>query len=339
MAVDAARVLATFAIVWVHVAETQGLSYGAAALGRFGTSFYVIVAALFAVRAVVTTHGQKFSVEIYKKTQRLLRPFVVWSLLYALLYGVPLVLAGESLKDLTIWWGPFAGTAAHLWFLPFVFFWSVIAVITVPRLLRLSIRSLVVFGGGACVSAYYYCYSHLFFIVDRPSLWALHLHRLDRWIDEAPLFISAVVVCATFYRLREEQRATIRRHVTGIAILSAVLFVGSQGLYASYVDAIRSATQTEGRFVGNVAGAALLLGFLAKSQSPPARWLSPLGRYTYVAFLGHMLVLEVIGPASKHWEGYGTVWFGFLSALGVFGASILLSALIAKTRFLAWLRA
>src|SRR5688572_5173831 len=38
---DAGRVLATYGVMWTHVAEMQGHPPAWAALGRFGTSFYV----------------------------------------------------------------------------------------------------------------------------------------------------------------------------------------------------------------------------------------------------------------------------------------------------------
>src|SRR5688572_11145214 len=44
LALDAARVLATFGVMWTHVAEVQGHGGAWAALGRFGTSFHILAA-------------------------------------------------------------------------------------------------------------------------------------------------------------------------------------------------------------------------------------------------------------------------------------------------------
>src|SRR5690606_35965581 len=81
---DAARVLATFGIVWTHVAEGQGQSYGWTALGRFGTSFYIIVAAIFVVRGAERSVPRPFLGEVRERGRRLLKPYVVWSVVYGL---------------------------------------------------------------------------------------------------------------------------------------------------------------------------------------------------------------------------------------------------------------
>lgn len=339
MSIDAGRVLATFAIVWVHASEAQGLSFAASALGRFGTSFYVIVAAFFASRSIVLSPHKSFTAELYKKTQRLLRPYLIWSLVYAVLYTGLTLNAGASLKGLTQWWGPFAGTAVHLWFLPFVFVWSVVALVLVPLALKFEARTVLILGGVVSCALYYYCYRHLFFSVDRAWLWSVSLHRLDRWIVEVPLFFSALTCSVYFYKLTLSQRERLQRRQNYIAVVAGAVFVGSELLYATHVDAIRSATMTEGRFMGNFAGAAILAGFLAKNQSRIVTFLSPLGRYTYVAFLGHIVVLELTSGLLKSIPGYGTLWFCLASSLGIFGASLGLSFLIARVRFLSFLRA
>ena len=339
MAIDASRVIATFAIVWVHVAESQGLSYGPTSLGRFGTSFYVLVAAFFAVRAVVRAPGQRLSSELLKRTHRLLKPFVTWSLVYALLYGTRAYCDGTSFAGLIHWWGPLAGTAVHLWCLPFVFFWSVLTIGVAPFLFKLKPPHLLIIGSLASALIYWFCYRWLFFAVDRPTLWSLHLHRLDRWIVEIPLFVTAVLLSVAAFGLDDRARRRLVHRQNLIAIAAFVVFLAGETVYFTQIDLIRSATHTEGRFMANICGAALLIGFLAKGRSSLVRAFAPFGRYTYIAFLAHIVVLEAIRAPVKNFPGYATVSFAFATTLFVFSGSIAASFAIQRLRFLRWLRA
>ena len=121
---DAARLLATFGIAWTHVCDAHGLDASIGTLGRFGTSYYILAAALFTVRSQQRAVPRKFSDDALQKAQRLLVPFAVWSGVYFVYYYLNSLATGESFESLTRWWGPTAGTALHLWFLPFIFVWG-----------------------------------------------------------------------------------------------------------------------------------------------------------------------------------------------------------------------
>lgn len=337
-AIDAARLLATFGIVWTHITEGQGQTAELATLGRFGTSFYVIAAALFAVQTSIRTPNRPFFSELKRKAHRLLWPFVLWSLIYACYYSYRDFRDQATWEELTFWWGPVAGTAVHLWFLPFVFFWSLLASLITPLLLRRSALSILTFGGLIAALSYWYCYAHLFLTVDRPWLWSMHLHRLDRWIVEIPPFIAAVVGSLAYYRLAEEQRLSITRHFKTIAIVSALSFVGVQVIYWVMLEEISNATLSEGRFVANVAGLAILCTFLALARTPFVQRLAPLGRYTYLAFLCHMLLIEMLREPFSALPGYGSVIFSLFTSVLVLAGSLLVSYTIRKTPALKWLR-
>src|SRR5690606_31880756 len=103
-------------------------------------------------------------------------------------------------EELTHWWGPVAGTAVHLWFLPFIFFWGVIASWLTPRLNRLPLLAATVGGALSCIGIYWFCYRWLHFSLSRYWLWDYHLHRLDRWIVEVPPFMAATWGAILFYR-------------------------------------------------------------------------------------------------------------------------------------------
>ncbi len=339
VSIDAARVLATFAIVWVHVAESHGQNFAWTSLGRFGTSYYVIVAALFAVRAVVRAPEQKFSADLRRRTQRLLWPFFIWSAVYGAYYCERGYRLDYTWAGLTQWWGPVAGTAVHLWFLPFAFVWGLFAVWFVPYLKRFSRNQIL--WGGSILSAllYYYCYRRLFFQLDRPWLWSWHLHRLDRWIVEVPLFITALFGSVYFYRMDQRSVRWLKEQRVILGTLALGSFVLVQALYAIKIEFIREFSDTGGRFMANIAGISLLMFSLAFNESQLVKKIAPLGRYTYLAFLSHMLVIEFFRAPSKNWLGYESLPFSLVEALLVFCVSMALSWLIQRVRFLSWLRA
>jgi peptidoglycan/LPS O-acetylase OafA/YrhL len=164
------------------------------------------------------------------------------------------------------------------------------------------------------------------------------LHRLDRWIDEAPLYVSAILLGTIFYRLAPQVHARIRRHNVAVALVSVVLFLITQILYSIYVHIIRQQTGTDGRFMANIAGLALLCGSAAMSESKLIRNLAPIGRFTYVTFLVHMLVLELLRAPMKSLPGYGQVPTALFGTVLVFAVSLGVSWLVARFRLFAWLR-
>lgn len=338
LGLDAARVVATFAIVWTHVAEGQGHSHGWTALGRFGTSFYIIVAALFVVRSAYRAAPRSFIEEIELRAVRLLKPFVVWSIVYALYYGWRELSRGASFEDLTRWWGPVAGTAIHLWFLPFVFFWGALAAWVTPRINKLPLFWLTAGGLLISIGVYWLCYKWLFFAVNRFWLWDYHLHRLDRWIDEAPPFVAATWGALLYHRSSRQTQDFFGRQLIPLAVIGFLGFIIAQFLYANQIDAIRRSTHTEGRFMGNIAALFLLGAFLAMDGRALVRKLAPLGRLTYLAFLAHMLVIELFRGPVKFLPGYGTLWFSLLTSIVVFTLSLLLSHIIQRNKPLAFLR-
>lgn len=337
-ALDAARVVATLGIIWTHVAEAQGLSLSAGALGRFGTSFYIIAAALFIVRSCKRTVQRPWLEDTKRRAQRLLLPYLTWSLIYGVLYAQGGRRLGQSWESITFWWGPVAGTALHLWFLPFIFFWGAVGTWLTPRLFRVPKVWLFAAGPVLCLALYWLAYRHIFFAVDRYWLWEYHLHRLDRWIDEVPVFVAAVIGGVTFFRLPTRAHRWMQAHLAWLVLIGAATFLVSQILYGQHVDYIKDLTHTEGRFVANVAGLGLLVAFLGASK---ARWLArlaPLGRYTYLAFLSHMLVLEAVRVPLQSIPAQGSALTAVVSTAVVFGLSLALSRVIAGTRWLSWLR-
>jgi peptidoglycan/LPS O-acetylase OafA/YrhL len=107
--VDYCRLLAAFGILWFHT-ETTGYR-----IGYVAVPFFLVLLSLPSRSGLADRAG------------RLLWPFVIWSVIYALARIAPALHSGG---DLFGWWKPsmiFTGTSTHLWFLPFAFLVAAVA--------------------------------------------------------------------------------------------------------------------------------------------------------------------------------------------------------------------
>jgi hypothetical protein len=343
---DAGRVLATYGVMWTHVAEMQDQAPAVAALGRFGTSFYVAAAVFFAARTATKRHPPSFSAALRQRVRRLLVPFALWSAIYAVFYYIVTRPSGMTLVELAKWWGPFAGTARHLWFLPFAAFAGTIAFWLVPRLLRYSPKQLAWGTAIAALVTYWLFYRVVFFAMDR--LWAIdwHLHRLDRWIEEVPLMVASIFGSALFIRLctpaagapevtRDSPPA--RGAAPRLAVAMLVCFVALEIFYLKGFTFIDLVTHSEGRFVANLAGLMLLGAMLSIGQRPWLDAIAPLGRLTYFAFLSHLVVLDMANATLAQLPGHGTLGFAISSTLLLLAVSVAIGAVVKRTPALKWL--
>jgi len=343
---DAGRVLATYGVMWTHVAEMQGHSPSWAALGRFGTSFYVAAAVFFAARSATKPSPPRFEQALRQRLQRLLVPFLLWSLIYAVFYYIVTRPTGMSLGELAKWWGPFAGTARHLWFLPFAAFAGTVTFWVMPKLVRLSMRRLAWTGALVALGTYWLFYRIVFFAMDR--IWAIdaHLHRLDRWIEEVPLMVASIFASALFIKGSASTESgapaagdspPARAATPRLAWALAVLFVALEVFYQRGFAFIDLVTHSEGRFVANLAGLALLGTFLFASARRWVLTVAPLGRLTYFAFLSHVLLLDIANSFLAQLPGHGTLGFAIVCTLLLMAVCVLLGALARRTSALRWL--
>lgn len=348
--------------MWTHVVEVQGHGGAWAALGRFGTSFYILAAVFLSTQSTLKRPNEPFLLASRKRAKRLLIPFALWSAIYAAYYAAVALPLGASLSELTTWWGPFAGTARHLWFLPFAFTAGTIASIVAPRLMTLSTRTLIATALAASALFYWFCYRIAFFALDR--YWAIswRLHRMDRWIEEIPLMVVAIFATALYVRLAgsrsrgelaggELHRAWSHPPLSSQALsalptapssgrLGAVLilaFLALQAIYLEGYEFFQLVSKTEGRFVANAAGISLLGSFLAMGPRPWMRALAPLGRLTYFAFLAHVLFIDLFNGEMTRLPGYGTLAITLLSTMILFVVTVLLGAVARKYKALRWL--
>lgn len=323
--VDAARLFATLGVIFVHLVEAQGHSAGIAALGRFGTSFYIVALVLFATRSALHHPERLAGEDLRFRALRLLRPFVVWSLIFGLYHGYHAWQRGHSFAALSTWWGPFAGTSPHLWFLPFAFTTGFFTFWCVRQLNRLPTYLLIPTCLAGAVGAYALFQGWLFHILSRPWLHRYHLHRFDRWLEELPLvFLSLAVILCGHRLLREFPRLlNLRRYA---AVLGLLTFLGLETAYWALLHDVTQFSGSEYRALAHGAGLAWFLSFVCWGDSPWIRRLRGSARHTYFAFLAHVLVLHWTGRLWVQMPGYGTLTLSLVATLVVF----LLCSLVAE---------
>lgn len=323
--IDEARVLATWGVVWVHVVEMQGHSAGTAALGRFGTSFYVAALTVLAARGALSHPERTPSGEFLRATKRLLRPLLLWSLIYGAYYGYYAYLQRNSFEELVRWWGPFAGTARHLWFLPFAAAMGPTVVGLVQHLRGWSERRLAWATAISGVGGYLLCYGVLFFVIPREFIVDSHLFRLDRWIEEIPLVL--LVLGLTLWRAKKPPlRPSIARALALLGAFAVVEFGYLRG--ARWI--VDTFHHVDSRYVSHAAGLALLGAFLVMPRSGLTRLLARLRKETYFVFLSHLLALECLAGWLWNQPGFGTVPFAIATTFGIFAVSAALGSVVRR---------
>lgn len=334
---DAARVLATFGIVWVHTAEIQGQDPSLTTLGRFGTSFYILAAIFFSARSHITRPGTSTWEIARRRGRRLLIPYLLWCAIYAAFYFATMYPQGYSVQEITRYWGPFFGTAPHLWFLPFAFLAGILASLLVPRLLRLPGPVLLTLAPLLTGALYVYVYGWGYAALDLRALSAAGIQRVDRWTEEAPLVLGAIFGVALYGKYLRTLARLGKKKRTRIAVFALLAFLITEIAYAVFLDSLAVVFWNRVRFFANFAGACWLVAFVAARKNEWIERLAPLGKATYFAYLAHQLILDSVKTALKSVPGYGSLLFAFLSTVGIYGLSVGLGLVVSRVRALKWL--
>jgi len=334
---DAARVFATFGIVWVHVAEIQRQPENLSTLGRFGTSFYTLAALFLSSRAYFLGSKIAPSEIVRRRAKRLLVPYLIWSALYAVFYFVTMYPQGQPVEVITRYWGPLFGTSPHLWFLPFAFCAGALASYAVPRLMKWPSWLLGLGGSFVTLCAYVYVHGTGGMLIPETLIETLRLHRLERWVEEAPLVCGALFGLSLYGKHMQRLGRAGHRLRMRVAWVALAAFIAIQVTYAVCLDdwAVRFGSRV--RFVANVAGAAWLVLFVAARDGKWIKKIAPYGRATYFAYLSHQMILDSLKRALTFVPGYGQLWFAFASAVLIFFAAVGLGRLVARVRLLRWL--
>ncbi|MDB5661222.1 MAG: hypothetical protein JWS10_3837 [Cypionkella sp.] len=139
--IDLLRGLAAFGIVWFHAKAPQ------ASLGLSGLTVFLLLLIVMNASPLIP-----FERAVADRANRLLRPWVVWSAIYALAKTAQAMHSNHPLSDEFSSSMLLCGPALHLWFLPFSFF-ALVALSGLERRVSLQTRGFFGFSLVLCLFA------------------------------------------------------------------------------------------------------------------------------------------------------------------------------------------
>jgi peptidoglycan/LPS O-acetylase OafA/YrhL len=306
---DAMRLLAAYATVLVHASLSPQMKAVASPITRFALPFFVQAGIHFLFRGVHRGPDLTFWEHVRHRAWRLLLPFGLWNVIYALLRAAKhRLLVGDGGAGLS-WSLVIAGSAPHLWFLPFLFATSLLVLAVAfagkrwPALRTPMAIVLVLIGMAEC------------FIplpaVLKPAVGAWYL-------VERSFYMVPSICWGTAWGLLRWRRGARRLESSrrvgaaslGVAILCGLVLVAAAAEGGPF------------RIARHVWGIAALLVAVCPVRGMVVSRLAGLGRYSYGIFLSHVAVVQVAQTLGGR-MGLGMSWRFDLMVfvLGCAGAS------------------
>jgi peptidoglycan/LPS O-acetylase OafA/YrhL len=215
------RIFAASAIVFFHMCSDLPI---ARHLGTVG-----ILVFLISFSAFVVNRPKPLDLEstVRRKAQRLLKPWLFWSVVYSVVVLAKVLYKNVPLSDAFQWTMLLTGSRIHLWFLPFAFVIAILlvlihrAVADIPAIFTIVIAIL---AGALCVLG---C-SIIQSFTQPPT-------PLRQWILGTPaIFLGLAVGQITLQRRAEDRRNLYLFAVLSMAAVCAVHVWIFNGLWADY---------------------------------------------------------------------------------------------------------
>lgn len=317
-AIDVVRFFAAAGIVFVHAAKSEPfLRWGNVV--RFAVPFYLFASLYFQSASLRKKTDRTFLQYVAGRFRRLYLPFLAWSVIYFFARNGKRVFDanGGVETDIGLLW---RGVHYHLWFLPFLLFWSLVLAAVHYGILRHNRKfrwPLIVIAIVAGV---------VFALVPRPpdrDFPSPYYAYIQFWISTpAVLWALAFAWFMTMGPVNYSIPHSLG--VAGLALTAVCCF------WQGYVGQIRLIPR----------GLTGLGTFLAAMAPWHGTFLSPLaalGKNAYGVYLSHVLVLETLRTITKRLH----IEVSPASDIGLFVATFVLSLifvqLLSKSSKTAWL--
>ena len=147
--VERLRILAILGIIWFHTEGAFGRSIGYAGL----PVFIMIFCALSSRKS----SPDDFVPFAKKKARRLLKPWLFWSIVYAVCIVLKRLIFGESISVHIAGFSILVGPRSHLWYLPFSFVCGLIVNLVHRRTARLSSTVTIPLSIAAGILCLFFC--------------------------------------------------------------------------------------------------------------------------------------------------------------------------------------
>ncbi len=315
---DAMRFFAAVAIIWQHNNESPTLNI-ASHRSAFAVPFFTASAVFLVFQSLHRNPARPTGQYIVGRFQRIYIPFIVWSVIYFVFRNAKHLLLSHA-ASVTIEPQFFlAGTAHHLWFLPFIFLVSVVSFLVAKGVWSFAnedARTLFILltaTGGIAIGL-------------SPNTLFIHQFIINRSWSMLPSIFFAMSLGTAFPRIPARVWASRSMLAVGIVMLAGGTAI---------VD-----TRWQSMLTDNLAGVgAVLIGLVIWPRPLPRiiKAMAELGVLAYGIYLVHVLFIEGLQAIAAHF-GYSGRWQLDLATfiLAVVG-SILLSKLIVKSRWLRWM--
>lgn len=316
---DAARLIAILAVVFLHSTETPTLKRFDL-VGTFAVPFYLFASLYFQARSLRRDASRNIVQYVVSRLKRLYLPFVAWTFIYLVARNVKHLFVSDAPPVPFEWHHLWTGSAHHLWFLPYLIIASLLSAFaarfsnTRPAL-RITIITICALVGGVLA------------VVPRPD-WLNHISG-----EEGYFFFqcwkalpSAFLGLALAWILSNADDDSLITPIVGLA--GALLTIGTvtDQLIHGY-----------SRLERTLSGLGWLLAALATWRGPWVQWMARGGRHAYGIYLTHVLFIEAV-QAIAHRAGLGSsIGLDAVTIIAGFFGGLLLTTALDKSRHTAWL--
>jgi surface polysaccharide O-acyltransferase-like enzyme len=339
--VDAGRVIAALATVWLHTvanplttaAVEQSDLARTTVFGRFAVPFFGFVAGLFIISGLRSRPNRPISGYFSERVLRLYMPFLGWTAIFLAVRASKQVLEGRPIDPELL--GPgllLAGSAQHLWFLPFLLLAGTIAFavgkVTVGnRRSELFVGAIIAAFGLALA---FWPTPESFVRVEEEGRLGLE-YFFSRCFIRAPAFLWGVAFGLMYPGKVNTLRVNWPLALLGLACTALCL----AGIW---VWDRNSALE-------NLAGLCWVVCALGPWRGAIVEFFARLGNVSYGVYLSHplftlglpiifIMVLRKVGvtiTAAHPW------WFDIFVFLAASVASIVLILLLQRSKYTRWL--
>lgn len=333
--VDAGRVIASLAVVWLHVTavgsgDPTGVVslWGGESLGRFGMRFFTFISVILIGETLRRDTSRSFLMYVQHRFRRIYVPFLIWAVIY---FALSVLRRLYFHQPITIpnWSMILTGRVYHLWFLPFAFAYGIAAFAFLKStaslkdgLWRKVIGIACLLAGVAVAIIYSRPYGTLMLSTTNNSIqdagyWLIHV------IAALPALMWGLGLVCLVPNLKEKMSE------------SRVLTLISLCIWAITVCLV----QFVGRYsiLVNAAAVAFGLAALGNWKFSVLNFVAGYGRHAFGIYLIHPAFLITLVYVVFHGQPISSIWV----ALGLFGiaagGSLLVSILLCRSKYTSWL--
>jgi peptidoglycan/LPS O-acetylase OafA/YrhL len=328
---DAARVAAALAIVWIHAPQSP-TGQSSTHWARFAVPFFVATSLLLVFQTVFKNPARPLAEYVKSRIHRLYLPFLAWSGVYLAFKGVKCVVLPNQPNDFPGWEVFVVGGAYHLWFLPYLLIASVVTFLA-ARIATISVGwqwavAAVGVGLGCVIAALAPAswptsrYDALYFMLATTpaAFWA--------W--------AAAIIYQRSQHLAQPSSLPTMNHVESTPSAAEIFALCASGL-VFIVSCV--SLQYAGRqvWLENVAGIAAVAWTMVPVAPHWASRAKAWAELSFGVYLGHLLFIKIVEAVFGKLQVSSTVATDVATwAVAVVGAT-LLAYVCHRTSWARWL--